>query len=47
MAAIGNALEKDILRDAFATKDFRKTLQPVIQMETFGAGPREAAKTLH
>jgi len=44
MAAIGNALGDDILRESFATKDFRKVLQPVINMETFNAGPREAAK---
>ena len=43
MAAIGNALAGDILRDAFATKDVRKTLQPIINMETFNAGPRNAA----
>ena len=44
MAAIGNALADDILRESFATKEFRKVLQPVISMETFNAGPREAAK---
>jgi hypothetical protein len=44
MAAIGNALADDVLRDAFATKEFRKVLRPVIGMETFNAGPREAAK---
>jgi hypothetical protein len=43
MAAIGNALADDVLRESFATKDFRKVLQPVINMETFNAGPREAA----
>ncbi len=42
MGAIGNALAKDMLRDAFATKDVRKALQPVIGLETFGAGPRDA-----
>ena len=44
MAAIGNALADDILRESFATKEFRKALQPVMGMETFNAGPREAAK---
>jgi hypothetical protein len=44
MAAIGNALADDVLREAFATKEFRKVLRPVIGMETFNAGPREAAK---
>jgi hypothetical protein len=41
MAAIGNELEKDMLRDAFATSAFKKALRPVIGMETFNAGPRE------
>ena len=31
MAAIGNALGGDVLRDAFATKDVRKALQPVMR----------------
>ena len=43
MAAIGNALADDLLREAFATKEFRKVLRPVMGMETFNAGPREAA----
>ena len=43
MAAIGNALADDVLREAFATKEFRKVLQPVMGMETFNAGPRAAA----
>ena len=43
MAAIGNALADDMLRDAFATKAVRKILQPIIAMETFGAGPASAA----
>jgi hypothetical protein len=47
MGAIGNALAGDVLRDAFATKDVRQALQPVISMETFGAGPRDAADDLH
>ena len=47
MAAIGNALAGDMLRDAFATKDVRKALQPIMRLETFGAGPREAADDLH
>ncbi len=42
MAAIGNALADDLLREAFATKEFRKVLRPVIGMETFNAGPRGA-----
>ena len=47
MAAIGNALAEDVLRDAFATKAVRKVLQPIIGMETFNAGPRAAAAGLH
>jgi hypothetical protein len=43
MAAIGNALANDVLRTAFATKKFRNALLPVIRMETFNAGPRDAA----
>ena len=31
------------LSAAFATKEFRKVLRPVIGMETFNAGPRGAA----
>ena len=42
IAAIGNALADDVLRDAFATKSVRKVLQPIIGLETFGAGPRNA-----
>jgi hypothetical protein len=43
MAAIGNALADDILRDAFATKKVRNVLKPVIGMERFNAGPLSAA----
>jgi hypothetical protein len=46
MAAIGNALAGDFLRDAFATQTFRKALQPIIGLETFNAGPRDAASEL-
>ena len=42
MAAIGNALADDILRDAFATKQVRNVLKPVIGMERFNAGPASA-----
>ena len=42
MAAIGNALADDILRDAFATTEVRDVLQPVIGMERFNAGPASA-----
>jgi hypothetical protein len=43
MAAIGNALADDVLRDAFATKEVRNALRKVIGMETFNAGPRRVA----
>jgi hypothetical protein len=43
MASIGNELAGDVLRHAFATRDVRIVLKPIIGMETFGAGPREAA----
>ena len=38
MAAIGNALADDILRDAFATKDVRKASGRSSALETFSAG---------
>jgi hypothetical protein len=44
MAAIGNALGNDVLRDAFATKEVRKVLRPIIGLETFSAGPRNAVQ---
>ncbi len=47
MGAIGNALAHGVLRDAFATRDFRHALRPLIGMETFNAGPRNAADVLH
>ena len=46
MAAIGNALASDVLRDAFATKDVRQALQPLMSIEEFGAGPLSAANRL-
>jgi hypothetical protein len=44
MAAVGNALANDVLRGAFATKQVRIALKPVIGMEQFNAGPVEAAE---
>jgi len=44
MAAIGNALNHDMLRRAFATQEFRHALQPVISIEEFNAGPPELAR---
>ena len=46
MGAIGNALANDVLRDAFATKAVERVLQPIIGMETFNAGPRDAADAI-
>ena len=43
MAAIGNALRDDMLRDAFATPEFEQALRPVISIEEFNAGPAERA----
>ena len=40
MAAIGNALERDVLREAFADRDMEHSLRPVIGIEEFGASPR-------
>ena len=39
MAAIGNALARDMLRDAFVTPEFERALRPVIAVEAFDAGP--------
>jgi hypothetical protein len=39
MAAIGNALDDDVLRKAFAGPDFERALRPVIGPERFGADP--------
>ena len=40
MAALGNALAQDMLREAFVTPAFRRALRPVIGVEAFHAGPR-------
>jgi hypothetical protein len=40
MAALGNALERDVLRKAFAGRDMERSLRPVIGIEEFGASPR-------
>jgi hypothetical protein len=42
MAAIGNALADDLMRDAFATEEVREVLEPLIGMERFNVGPRSA-----
>ena len=40
MAAIGNALAHDMLREAFVTPEFRRALRRVIAVEAFNASPR-------
>jgi hypothetical protein len=40
MAALGNALERDVLRKAFATRDVERELRPVIGVEEFASSPR-------
>jgi hypothetical protein len=39
MGALGNVLERDVLRRAFSTAAVEKALRPVIAMEEFSAGP--------
>jgi hypothetical protein len=46
MAALGNALAQDMLREAFVTPEFRRALLPVIAVETFNAGPPTPASDL-
>ena len=40
MASIGNALAHDMLRRAFVTPEFERTLKPVMGVEEFNAAPR-------
>jgi hypothetical protein len=40
MGALGNALGGDVLREAFATPDFRRAIRPVIGVEEFDVFPR-------
>ena len=39
MAALGNALGDDVLRDAFADRGLEHSLRPVIGAERFTTGP--------
>jgi hypothetical protein len=39
MAALGNALGDDVLRDAFADRGLERSLRPVIGAERFTTGP--------
>jgi hypothetical protein len=45
MAAIGNALDHDVLRRAFATSDVERELRPVMGVEEFSASPRPCTIT--
>jgi Putative glucoamylase/Protein of unknown function (DUF3131) len=45
MAAIGNALDADILRRAFAGGSFEHAVRPVLSLETFSATPDARGKT--
>jgi hypothetical protein len=40
MAALGNALGDDVLRNSFATPDPRRSVRPVIGVEEFAVAPR-------
>ena len=46
MAAIGNALGSDMLREAFATPQVQQVLQPVISIEQFNASPGDRVAPL-
>jgi hypothetical protein len=45
MAAIGNALEHDVLRRAFASREVERELRPVMGVEEFSASPRPCTIT--
>jgi hypothetical protein len=40
MAALGNALGDDVLRDAFATPDLERAVRPAVAVEEFSVTPR-------
>jgi Ca2+-binding RTX toxin-like protein len=40
MAALGNALGHDVLRDAFATRDVERAVRPAVAVEEFNVQPR-------
>ena len=46
LAAIGNALDNDMLRHAFVTPQLQQALQPVISIEHFNASPGDSATQL-
>lgn len=41
MASIGNRLNKDVMKKYFVDEDLERALRPLMQMEQFGAAPRE------
>jgi len=45
MGALGNALGGDVLREAFATPDFRRLIRPVIGVDTGSARDDQRAGT--
>jgi hypothetical protein len=45
MAAIGNALGGDVVRNAFASADFRRAVRPVIGVEEYNVSPRACTVT--
>ena len=45
MAAIGNALGRDLMRDAFASREMERGLRPVIGVEEFNSSPRPCTIT--
>ena len=45
MASLGNALGHDVLRRAFATRDFERAVRPVIGVEEFASSPRPCTIT--
>ena len=40
MAALGNALADDVMRDAFATRDLERAVRPAVAVEEFNVVPR-------
>jgi hypothetical protein len=40
MAALGNALGRDVLRHAFATRDVERAVRPTVAVEEFNVAPR-------
>lgn len=41
MAAIGNRLDRDVVKRYFVDDDFEDAIRPLMQMEQFGSAPRE------